>query len=221
MDATKIKQKIDPGRIVAVPLFTLIMVVNIVNIRNPIRTLQPVNMIKAAGLVHHLLLICFYALIIFLYFLRSSARSTLKSWASKVIAVMATFSPFSISILNNNISYNPAIVIVANLIMIFGIFFSIWALFVLGKNFSIIPQARNLVQSGPYRMVRHPLYLGEMVSVLGVVLARFTASTVAVLFLLISCQVYRAIQEENLLGGIFPEYKSYCLRTARFIPGVF
>jgi protein-S-isoprenylcysteine O-methyltransferase Ste14 len=119
------------------------------------------------------------------------------------------------------VSDNLTVLIIADLIMTFGMVFSISALFVLGKNISIVPQARSLVQSGPYRLVRHPLYLSEMVSLLGVVLARFTASAVALFFLLIACQVYRALQEENLLGGTFPEYESYCLRTSRFIPGVF
>jgi protein-S-isoprenylcysteine O-methyltransferase Ste14 len=38
----------------------------------------------------------------------------------------------------------------------------------LGRSISILPQARQLVTSGPYAFVRHPLYLGEMTAMLGI-----------------------------------------------------
>ena len=91
----------------------------------------------------------------------------------------------------------------------------------LGRSVSIIPQARSLVQNGPYKFVRHPLYLGELIAILGIVTARFSIYAMSVFCLLVALQIYRAMQEERLLAGTFPEYESYSLKRARFIPGIY
>jgi protein-S-isoprenylcysteine O-methyltransferase Ste14 len=105
--------------------------------------------------------------------------------------------------------------------MTFGICFSLYALFVLGKNFSIIPQARSLVQRGPYKLIRHPLYTAEILSTFGIFLVRPSVLTTVLFLLIILGQVYRAFQEEILLNSTFPEYENYRLKTARFIPHIF
>ncbi|MGA1839205.1 MAG: methyltransferase family protein [bacterium] len=222
MKAVKsIYKNIDKGRLIAVPLFVLLTWINILGFHKGIKILLPINPVKSLGLIHHLLIICFYVLVILLYFLRSSASITTKSFYAKAIAIATSCLPLTFPILNRSISENPVILIIANIVMIFGMFFSIYSLFVLGRNFSIIPQVRGLVQSGPYRIIRHPLYTGEIVSYFGIFLVRPSISTFAVFLLLIFCQVYRALQEEMLLDSIFPEYKSYRSKTARFIPYIF
>ncbi len=109
----------------------------------------------------------------------------------------------------------------ASLVTICGIAIALYSLSTLGGSFSIIPQARRLVQTGPYKLVRHPVYLGELISILGIVLARPSAITMAIYCLLTALLIYRALWEEKLLADIFPEYETYSLRRARFIPGVF
>ena len=185
-----------------------------------VKALEPVSTIKVATLIHHLLLVCFYALLVFLYLIRSAAKSTTRSLVTKAIAFVATFLPFAIPLLSRP-SDNPNIMLLANLVTTFGIAIAIYSLSTLGRSFSIIPQARKLVQTGPYRFVRHPVYLGELISILGVVLARPSTIAIAIYCLLIALLLYRALQEEKLLAGIFPEYETYSLRRARFIPGVF
>lgn len=222
MKAVKsIYNSIDKGRLIAIPLFALLLWINIFVFFNEIKILLPLNPVKSLGLIHHLIVICFYTLVILLYFLRSSASMTTRSFLAKAIAVLATCLPLIFPILNPSISEDPGILFTANLIMIFGMFFSLYALFVLGKNFSIIPQVRGLVQSGPYRIIRHPLYVGEIFSTFGIFLVRPSISTIAVFLFLILCQVYRAFQEEILLDSIFPEYEGYRSKTARFIPYIF
>jgi protein-S-isoprenylcysteine O-methyltransferase Ste14 len=186
-----------------------------------IRILLPLNTVKLLGTIHHLLIVFFYALIILLYFLRSHARLTNRSLVTNTIAILATFIPFVLPILSKHELINPIIVIMADIIIILGMVLSIYSLSALGRNFSIIPQARKLVQRGPYRLVRHPLYLGELMSVFGIVLAGFTTFKIFVYLLLIALQIYRAFQEEKLLAKAFPEYEDYCSKTARFIPGLF
>jgi len=213
--------KIDIGRLIVLPIFTLILIINFLNIYKDFKALLPINMIKVFGLTYHLLFVCFYVLIILLYFLRVSAISTSKSFITNTIAVIATLLPFTLPLLSKVPLVNPGRILAADLIIISGISFSIYALSTLGRNISIIPQARKLVKSGPYRFVRHPLYLSELISVFGFVLGEITLSRIIIFLLLIVLQVYRAFQEEKLLAGIFPEYKEYCSETARFIPGIF
>src|SRR5437868_6839092 len=49
-----------------------------------------------------------------------------------------------------------------------GLAYSVWARAFLRRSFAIIPQARRLVTGGPYRLSRHPVYLGEIATAIGV-----------------------------------------------------
>ena len=52
-----------------------------------------------------------------------------------------------------------------------GVALTLWALLALGRAFGIAPADRGLVRRGPYRFVRHPMYAGEWLGGLGVLLA--------------------------------------------------
>lgn len=52
------------------------------------------------------------------------------------------------------------------LLFLFGILITLLSFIFLGKNFAILPALRNITQTGPYRIVRHPAYLGELIMVL-------------------------------------------------------
>ena len=220
MLTSQMTHKIDAGRLMIVPLFTLLLIVNILGIHNDVKELELLSTIKVATLVHRLLVVCFYALFVLLYLMRRSARATTNSFAAKIIAVVATFIPFAFPVLSRPIN-NLDIMLFADVVMIFGMAITLCSLSVLGRSVSIIPQARSLVQRGPYRIVRHPLYLGELIAILGIVMARFSLSAMSLFCLLTALQIYRAMQEERLLAGTFPEYKSYSLKRARFIPGIY
>ena len=213
--------KIDIGRLIAVSIFTFFMTLNILLVHRDISILSPINMTKTLGLIHHLLVVCFYALIILFYFLRSTASSTSRSFVTNTIAVLTTFSPSALSLLSEAELSRPEIVFLADFMIVLGMILSIFSLASLGRSFSIIPQARKLVKSGPYRLVRHPIYVGELIGLFGVVLVGISISKMAIFFLIVGCQTYRAIQEERLLIEVFPDYKEYCSKTARFIPGIF
>ncbi len=210
----------DVGRLIIVPIFAFLMTINFLVVYQDLKALFPITTIKATGLIHHFLIVCFYSLIIFLYFLRSRAKSTSRSLVTNLIAIVATFIPFTLPFLSKPALDKTGILLIANVIIIISIILSIFALSSLGKSFSIIPQARKLIKTGPYRVVRHPLYVGELIGVLGLVLADLTIPKIAIFLLLVAFQVYRASQEEKLLADVFPEYKEYSSKTSRFIPRI-
>lgn len=213
---------IDFGRLVALAVFTGLMTINFLGIKREIETIYPIDTTKALIFAHDLLVFCFYVLVISLYFLRSSARATTKSFPAKFIAVFASFVPFTIPLLGRpNAGPGAVVLTISNLVILAGTVFTLAALGTLGKSFSIIPQTRKLVVHGPYRWVRHPLYLGELICVLGLTLPGVSIPRALVFLLLIGCQVYRAFEEEKLLAGAFPEYADYASKTARFLPGLF
>ena len=213
--------KIDIGRVIMVPVFAFFVTINLITFYNYIIDLYPINSTKILRITHLSLLLCFNVLIIFLYLLRSRAQLSSNSLAANTIAILGTFLPLFLSFLSRPESINPTAVLAGDFFIIAGMAFSVYSVTHLGKNFSIIPQARNLVQSGPYKFVRHPLYLGELISSVGLVLAAVTFSMILYFVCLVICQVYRALQEEKILTNVFPEYQNYRSKTARFLPGIY
>lgn len=212
--------KIDIGRLIIVPVFSLLMVSNVLVLFGDLKALEPVSAFKIAALMHRALIIWFYFLLVFLYFVRSTAKATIKSFNARIIAIISTFLPFAIPLLGRQ-SENLGLILLSSLVTISGLLFSLCSLSALGPSFSIIPQARKLVQTGPYKFVRHPVYLGELIGIFGIVMARLSTVSILIFFVIAASLIYRASQEEKLLTGIFPEYESYSLKKARFIPGLF
>jgi len=99
-----------------------------------------------------------------------------------------------------------------------GSAFVIWSLLTLRRNFSIFPEARSLVRSGPYGIVRHPLYATYAWTYLLMLVSRISALAIVVTVVAIGCEVWRAHYEERVLRKAFPDYDEYAAVTPRFIP---
>ena len=101
----------------------------------------------------------------------------------------------------------------------------IWPVFVLGRRFSglvAIQPGHELVTVGVYRVIRHPSYLGLLVSSLGWVLAFRSAVGVLLAALLVPPLLARTRAEEALLRVQFgSNYAAYCSRTSRLIAGLY
>jgi protein-S-isoprenylcysteine O-methyltransferase Ste14 len=101
----------------------------------------------------------------------------------------------------------------------------LWPVFVLGNRFSglvAIQAGHRLVTSGVYGVIRHPSYLGLLLSSLGWVLAFRSGAGVILAALLIIPTVARIRAEEALLHSEFgDEYEAYRARRSRLIPGVY
>ena len=88
----------------------------------------------------------------------------------------------------------------------------------LGRCFGILPEARGLVTRGPYRLVRHPVYLGELGVCAGLVVGAPTVWNLACAAVILAAQIVRMGLEERALEAEFPEYASYALHTSRLTP---
>jgi protein-S-isoprenylcysteine O-methyltransferase Ste14 len=76
----------------------------------------------------------------------------------------------------------------------------------------------GLVIRGPYRLVRHPVYLGELISILGMVVATLSPALFGLFLATIALQYWRTINEERALAEVFPEYGEYRRETPRLVP---
>jgi protein-S-isoprenylcysteine O-methyltransferase Ste14 len=88
----------------------------------------------------------------------------------------------------------------------------------LGRCFGVLPEARGLVTSGPYRFVRHPVYLGEIGACAGLAIAAPTYGNAAIFAALVIAQNVRMRLEERALTQAFPEYAEYVASTPRLLP---
>ena len=86
----------------------------------------------------------------------------------------------------------------------------------LRRAFSITIEARTLVTGGPYRLVRHPIYLGEMLAAAGVAAIRLSEASLLILALFLLLQLLRAHGEEKKLARNFPAYGVYAARSLWF-----
>jgi protein-S-isoprenylcysteine O-methyltransferase Ste14 len=78
----------------------------------------------------------------------------------------------------------------------------LWALLTLGPRFGIAPADRGLTAQGPYRFLRHPMYLGELVFRLALVFSSQDVFLALLLALVLAAiQVWRIHREENLIAG--------------------
>ena len=84
-----------------------------------------------------------------------------------------------------------------------------WAVWHLRHSFSIEPQARALVTSGPYGIWRHPIYILYFVQTLGIWLAHRTVAVAIVVLISTAFQATRMFYEERVLSRAFPEYADY------------
>jgi protein-S-isoprenylcysteine O-methyltransferase Ste14 len=162
----------------------------------------------------------FYTLIIWSYLRRGQAVATSRSATAHVVAVVATLTPFAIPLLRAA-SPGTARQLTADALLLAGTAWSVWSLRFLGRNLSVLAQARDIVDRGPYRWIRHPLYAGEIVSSLGLAIAAGSAAAAGLWLALCAMQGYRALREEQVLLQALPGYRAYRVRTAALLPGIF
>ena len=103
-----------------------------------------------------------------------------------------------------------------------GLAFAVWARVHLGRNWSgtvTVKKGHELIRSGPYRWVRHPIYTGILAAVLGTAIASGTVHG-AIGFLIIAVALLRKLRiEEAFMRETFPgEYERYAAAVPALVP---
>lgn len=107
-------------------------------------------------------------------------------------------------------------------ITVSGLLFSIWARLHLGANWSrsvTIKQDHELITSGPYALVRHPIYTGLLTAFLGTGMATTQVRGIVAFVLVFLCLLYKLRMEERFMRVQFGDvYERYARRVAALIP---
>jgi protein-S-isoprenylcysteine O-methyltransferase Ste14 len=88
----------------------------------------------------------------------------------------------------------------------------------LGRSFGILVAVRKVVLRGPYRFIRHPIYLGYFLALLAMLLADPEPIYFVLIPTLYAIMSWRARLEENKLAAVSPEYRANMTRTGMFLP---
>lgn len=104
------------------------------------------------------------------------------------------------------------------LLMALGEVVTVWGMTRLKNNFSIMTEVRSWVNDGIYAWIRHPLYSGEIVSMVGFALFWPSMWTLGGALGFALLQVLRAKNEEGKLSKTFLNYPSYIKKTGMFFP---
>src|SRR5687767_11129309 len=168
-------------------------------------------------LAHQSLSCLFLALISLLFLTRGTPQSGRARPLQFLIALLGT-TVMTVALLQPATLQDWKVLLAADLLLTLGLGFTIYAALSLRRCFSIAPEARGLVVTGAYRLVRHPMYLGEFVASLGAILPVLGPFTLLIFVLFCVLQSGRAAMEERTLQAAFPEYEAYRLRTPAVLP---
>jgi protein-S-isoprenylcysteine O-methyltransferase Ste14 len=137
-----------------------------------------------------------------------------------IIPLIGGVLPFAL------LSSPPSSLMDGNWLIIYFIFYwmtaamalTIWGLWTLRYSFSITVEVRALVTSGPFSWIRHPVYLGEILTALAVTIWRFSVFNIVIFTLFVIIQLLRARWEEAKLSRVFSAYRIYAARVKWILP---
>lgn len=203
-----------------VVLYSLGIFEAVPNILLKARHLAPFDVADVATFMSQIGAFIFMALMIVLFALRRLPVSRAKGARPLLAALVGSNLPLAFLALPHA-PPNATLSTISNILISVGLAASILITAFLGRSFGILPQARKLVIIGPYRIIRHPLYVAEQITIFGIML-QFTQpwSTVVAIGCL-AAQFPRMYYEEEILTHTWSAYKAYKERTARIIPGVY
>lgn len=106
-----------------------------------------------------------------------------------------------------------------------GVFLGVLAIYVVRiKNINITPTVKpgsELVTTGIYRIIRHPMYIAQVIAVLPLIIDYFSYARLVALIILSIDLIFKMNYEEKQLQKAFPEYRNYMKKTHRLIPFIY
>ncbi len=115
------------------------------------------------------------------------------------------------------------LVLLSDVLVLGGLLFAFWVMRVnsFASRTIQVEAGQKVISTGPYRLIRHPLYSGSLVMLLFTPLALGSYFALPAFALLIPVYVFRLLNEEKVLRQELQGYCEYCLRTRfRLIPFV-
>jgi protein-S-isoprenylcysteine O-methyltransferase Ste14 len=214
MTATKLEDAIERGLMIG--LFGLTLLAQFQHL---------VGMVEERAITPHwelsfvarLLSTLFIGFVVYFTIVRSQPRRTLGGIEPRVSAIMGTCSLMGIAVVEGG-NTTTFWIVVSILLMIAGTGLSILCLGWLGRSFSILASARDLVTTGPYAVVRHPLYAAEAITALGVIIANWSPGAVLIGLVHFAFQFRRMHNEEQVLRQEFPAYGEYARKVPMILP---
>lgn len=103
-----------------------------------------------------------------------------------------------------------------------GVMFSIWARATLGRNWSgivTVKQNHELIRTGPYALVRHPIYTGILFALLGTIIFDGKIRSLILIIAVLSVLIHKMKMEEQFMAAQFgSQYTSYRQKTKALLP---
>lgn len=115
--------------------------------------------------------------------------------------------------------------LIVGVMLLFSIGLTFWAYISMKRNtFSVMPSSREYAQlckSGPYRIIRHPMYSSVIMFLLALLLNDFTWIRALVFLIVIINLIIKIATEEKILRQKFAEYSDYMKYTRKIIPFIY
>ena len=169
------------------------------------------------SLASRLSVIAFLVISLILFVIRRRAIAKAPGVYVRLVAFMGAFLMMLAPLISPPVQHR-GLLLLGTLFILVGNTLSVMALYSLGRAFSIMAEARQLVTKGMYRYCRHPLYFSEAIAVIGVITLYFSPINIVVAILYVTLQYGRIREEERILESVFPDYKDYKGATPMLIP---
>jgi protein-S-isoprenylcysteine O-methyltransferase Ste14 len=172
-------------------------------------------------LVNRILALAFFTCVFVIYIVRRPAVGKDHSAGAILTAMLGTLILYSLWFLPQPRTDNLYVLALSDLLLSIGMAVAIYGVAYLRHRFSIVPEVRGLVTTGPYGLVRHPIYFGEIMAALGLIIPSLFSLHAGILALFIAAQLRRTVYEERVLRSAYPTYAGYARRVRRLIPFLF
>jgi protein-S-isoprenylcysteine O-methyltransferase Ste14 len=172
----------------------------------------------ATGHATGLLLLVSEALVVALTLVRRSAGTVDRTLKARALTILATFGPPLVQPVSGAALASDSLTVAFSAL---GLVIVVLGKLSLGRSFGLTPANRGIVSTGVYRFVRHPIYLGYLITHVGFVVANPAGWNLLVLAGADVALLLRAVCEERTLA-LDEAYRDYMQRVRwRIVPGLF